>query len=554
MSGNLTAYAGAAATEGLSSAMDYERERPVRDMRLQEAKLKLTRAKEEAADYTKDQPIRDAERDQKLTAMQESVYKTQRDFAARRTYDAFNQYNADGDTKHLNNFLKFAKTDPSMGSIYEHIVRVDTLQASDRTKVTQLLTQAGFTKPEDVIDSPELSKDFTIATDTNGELALVSMSQLYAGTGYTNEMTTRDLAIQEERVKITNLLKGPQSSETQLIHDIADQLRAKGDKDPLINAYKLYKDTGSKGGSTVERLAKRLMDGDPNLKLEDATKKATNLLATGTADEREAYRVSAEQGIDFQQAYQQVTNRTERTNTQKNTDASFDVRDKLDALSPDKDFFKLDMKDVNNRRKAQPYITQLQQLTGQTLSTEDQRMARNIRDLISLGGAAGSQLTPGETDLVDSMFSNVKKYMTQEGGKTGTAAYETFRNVLRNSLYGASLTGSEINSFQAAAGSLKQQLGPVLNQLNVQLSSLKSQLSAIYDYNDEYVSHFYLGQDRDQLDKVIAALEQRIELVQSAGGSSKNRKVPIKKVAKPTAPTMDDAAAMDRLKQLQEGK
>jgi hypothetical protein len=187
-------------------------------------------------------------------------------------------------------------------------------------------------------------------------------------------------------------------------------------------------------------------------------------------------------------------------------------------------------------------------LTNSELTTEDKRVARNIRDLISLGKTAGDKLTSEETGLLDHMFGKVKRYFSDNvKGEEARASYETFRNVFRNALYGASLTDNEIKTFESAAGSLSQQAGPVLKQLQVQMESLRNQLQSIYNMNDEYVAQYYVGTDLETLDRAIEGIEERVQLIQGSVQSAPKNSNELPRVPIPKESTRSDEEAEARL-------
>lgn len=516
--GLLTAYAGAGAAEGFGTAVNYERERPVRELRLQEARAQQERA---ALQLQKEKALTPAQTEKELAELRAQAYETNSKLLEQRTYDALRRYDVDGDIRHLNTFLSEAKASPSGSNIYGNIARLDTLQGTDKGELTKLFNAAGITDIEDVMRNKDLAKDFVVATDTSGQLSLYNLTMLKAGMRYDSYAMSDELSKAEMRKKMLDIVQGPQTAETQMIRDLAKVYEKEGIENPLEQAINTVKGAGKSDPSTaVERTAAKLREKNLGLDYAKSIEQAAELHSAKSKDEREARRLAERYGISYDEAFSQVTARTERTSTQKNADAAGEVRSNLDKLDKG-GFFSLDLTKKENRRKAGPLVQQLEQLSGKSMSTEDIRTARNIRDLISLGGTAGSDLSGQETGLLDSLLSNAKKYITDEGGAKGVAAYETFRNIFRNSLYGASLTTGETSAFNAAAGTLGQKLGPVLEQLNMQMTSMRNQLSAIYDMNDEYVAYYYLGMDQEQLDKTIEAIDQRINMLKMRSTKSR---------------------------------
>lgn len=148
------------------------------------------------------------------------------------------------------------------------------------------------------------------------------------------------------------------------------------------------------------------------------------------------------------------------------------------------------------------------------MNVADRKVAKEVRQLASLGDVAGSEITDQQAGPIDSLIRGVKKYISNDvEGVAGTAAYESFRNVLRHSLYGATVSKGETQTFTSAMGSLGEQKGPVLVKLKSQLNDLREQLSSVYDMNDPYVAKYRLNMDQDQLADVISALDERVDMM-----------------------------------------
>ena len=110
------------------------------------------------------------------------------------------------------------------------------------------------------------------------------------------------------------------------------------------------------------------------------------------------------------------------------------------------------------------------------------------------------------------MLHGFQKYVSDNvDGEAARSSYETFRNIFRNALYGSSLTSAETAAFDKAAGTLGQQFGPVMQQMQVQMQSLRNQLESIYNFNDEYIARYYVGTDLDELDRIIEGIDMRLD-------------------------------------------
>ena len=490
--------------QGISNVGDYRRDTANREARQAQAKVMQTRANSQlAAGVPQSQSSLENEQlKQELKTLQATALK-------RSTYDAFDRFTADGDYNHLNTFLNDARKNPAGTRMYSNMLRLDPLV--DSPEVRSQLGQMGVDNIQDYLSDPELAKSKAIATLSDGSQKVIDLNKVYGMTGYTDYMGAKKLEQLNQRVAIDRLIAGPQSAETNLIRQIAEEQGISLTK----AARQFYADkragSGSGRGSALERLAQTLMDEDPSLSLEEATRKAKAASTSGTAMEREARRLAEERGVPYQEAYNELKNNDERTNKRKQLDEAEAVRTKIDELAGG-EFLALDTIDEATRRKVGRYVTELESLTGKPLTTDDKKEVRKLRNLMELGGRAGEKLTERDTGFIDATLKSIKKYFVDDAtGTEASSAYQTFANSLRNTLYGATLTAAEIEAFRAASGSLKQQLRPALAGLRTQLSTVQENLRAIYDLNDEYVAQYYLGTSLGKMEGVMDAIDERLE-------------------------------------------
>ncbi|MGL4220225.1 MAG: hypothetical protein ACRCSS_06300, partial [Shewanella sp.] len=204
-------------------------------------------------------------------------------------------------------------------------------------------------------------------------------------------------------------------------------------------------------------------------------------------------------------------------------------------------FFETDFTKPENRRVAARYIRDLEAASPVKLSEEQKKYARQMRQLVNLGGRAGTAITPEETGIIDSLLSDFRSYVSDDvtGGKQGVAAYESFRNIVRNALFGSALTNAEIEAFNKAAGTLRQQQGPVLAKFQEQLRIVRDGLKSVYDSQDPYLAHYYMGGDLEQVQDVIGAIDSRLDLI---ARRTKN--------ATKASPTVKDAATRKPLNEI----
>ena len=204
----------------------------------------------------------------------------------------------------------------------------------------------------------------------------------------------------------------------------------------------------------------------------------------------------------------------ERTAKQKDLEAAQAYTNKLlQEFGGEEGFFSTDFSKRENLTKAYKYISGIEQLEGIKFSEAEKKELNNIRQLIALGDPA-SKLTSQQTGLLDSMMHNVKKYVYDNvDGVEASSAYASFRNSVRNALFGSALTESEIKSFNEAFGTLKNQTGPVLQQFETALEQVKAKLDSIANMKNPYSAHVRLGADQAKLQKIANALQERIDYI-----------------------------------------
>lgn len=438
-------------------------------------------------------------------------------------FKSFGRYEETKDPKYLNNFLAEARSNNNPFQLANSIARVDKLERSP--EVDKILKREGIEDLDAFYASPDIA-NFVTSTGTDGAKGVLNLDQIYGQTGYTREMNDQQLTQLSDRAKKQALLAAGVPIEKMTQVERAALAISQAEGIPYAEAIQQAMSQNKKtSGSALERMAQQIAEekGIPYL---DAVVEAKDLMTSerSTGLERRAEEIKAEQpGISTEEAYKQARGDLgQLPGKVQDLQAADEVRAKIDVAAGG-DFFSSDMTDPTVRRKVGPLITELEKLTGKKLEGEDKRMARKYRDLIGLGGSAGAELTDEETGLLDSMFKNFKKYFTDNVGVESTAEYETFRNVLRNALYGAALTQSEIAAFNKAAGSLGQQTGPVLQQLKVQMESVKRQLSSIYDLNDETVAYYYLGSDLNSVDSAIEQIDDRIQEISNTEKANKTK-------------------------------
>lgn len=511
------AFVGAGIAQGAAQVQDWNRNRDMRELQRREAEQRINQNQQafESSQAVSAEQLKQLQMQTRQLAQQQ--FRSD-------TFNALRLYEADGDPRHLNGYLQQAKQSPVGGGMFSNVARVDRLTSSD----AQLLKQIGVQDTEGLINNPDLAKQFVVATFSNGEKGLVDMEKMYAGTGFANQLAAEQADLMSKRaLAISRLRTGERadklSSMERVAKAMADDLGI-----PLWQAYeRLKQGTSKQAGSELERLAQTIMEQNPGMEYLDAYEQAVGMRTAGSETERAARTQAEATGEDYNTVLQRMRKEQSAPTSVKEADAANEATAKLQDAFGGK-FYETDFSDPNNRRLAQPYIRTIEKTTGAKFSDEDKRQFRLARQLTGLGGRAGDAITPEETGLIDSMLSNVQSYISDEvtDGKKGVAAYESFRNVVRNALFGSALTASEIEAFNKAAGTLGQQQGPVLAKLGEQLRIIRDNLNGVAQMNDEALSHYYLGADQEKLSDIIHALDQRIERINKIN-TSKGQQVPM---------------------------
>ncbi len=504
-------YLGLGIAQGAANVGEYVRGREARELQLEEARLRQQSAKAQFEQQQKLAPLAADQARLQLEQLQLQTRQMQAQMFKNTTFDAFRLYNADNDPKHLNVLVQQSKTNPAAQSLFGTTARVDAI--SDAPTHRKLLQEAGIQDIEGVLANPELAGQFIVMTDTQGQQSLLDMAQVYAGTGFTQFMADEELKRLNTKSLITQRLRqGNSVNRTtaleRLSKEMADELGI-----PVYEAYERLTKKQNKGGSERERLAEQIMQQNPGKDYLEAYEEAANLGRAGSEVERTAKKLAEDEGRPYTEVLRELQQEKQRTSAQKDVAAANETRQQLDDAFNGA-YFEADFSNPAERRKAQPMVTAIEKLTGRELTTEDKRVARQIRTLTALG-RQGSEVTEQETGPIDTILRDVKSYFYDElgGNKQAVAAYAAFRNIARNALFGASLTEGETKAFNESMATLSKQPGTVLSRLRVQMDNIKNDLQAIYDFNDEHVSYFYLGKGLDELDDSISAIDERLNYI-----------------------------------------
>lgn len=455
-----------------------------------------------------------------------------RDFIRQGIYSSLDRYTSDYDVRHLNQALRDAKTRGS--TVFGDTARVDRLSEGDR----ELIRQAGL-DPDLILNSEILLRQWVKTTDEDGDQSLQDIQETYAVTGYERYANNREL---DRQIKAAALHKKaatyPTITERQAARIVAGEGFKEGTTEFDARFTEVITEMGASQGSdnlgstAPERevihllRAEGLTEGDEgfdarfveelrNIRESDDGYRSTQrereiddlLESEGLAEGDEGY---IDRRVELRN---EIIARDRQTATGRDLDAVEQAKVTIDERAQEefgKDFFSIDFSDPSNRRRFENEINRIEQQGNLGFDTQDKRELHYVKSLLELG-EPGTNLSERETGLIDNLFRDVGRYISNETqGAEARAAYNGFRNLMRHSLYGSVQTEANIKAFNDEFGNLSQQRGPILAQFNNALKQLKGKLEGLQGLNDSYVVHYRIGADQIRLAEIIDNLEDEI--------------------------------------------
>lgn len=144
---------------------------------------------------------------------------------------------------------------------------------------------------------------------------------------------------------------------------------------------------------------------------------------------------------------------------------------------------------------------------GIKLDSYDKKLVENINKMVALADSA-TKLTSKNIGLIDKKLFDVKKYLgIDPDSAEAIQAYNLIKSTLRHALFGSQLTEAEIKSFNDAFADLKQSPGVVFTGLKNMYKQIASQLQAIVDTNDPYITTPLFGGKIDDVNNIIERLD-----------------------------------------------
>jgi hypothetical protein len=494
---------------------------------MQQAKLMQKSAQASFDESQAMAPLRKEGAELELQQLKNQVGQQNQTAVQQMAIDGISRFRSDGDTKHLNTWMERAKQNPLGQKLHGDVARFDQLTQTPANDA--LLREAGIENVAEYYNNPDRFPSLVLVTRTDGTQAVGDMNQIQAQVGYDKYMSATDLEKRERESVITaRLRQGQTVTKSDKIEKVIKSLMENNQDLTYAAAYEQVQSMGKTAAGTSGDQAgiKGLMEENPDLSYLDAANQWFDMKKgdTGKTD-RDKFKQdhlnanaadpsnpTSEEVMAANAAYDRRT----PTSTQKEVGSIEAVKDSLDEI----DFFDLDMADLKPKERAQIHrkIGQIEDLRDIKFTTEDKRVMRDFSNLTQLAGTVGEELSEEQTGILDNMLSSAKGYFVNEvGGKAATSAYHTFRNNMRKTLSGQSLTEQEMKAFEKAAGSLKLQLKPALAQFRTQVQTIKNQMESIRDLNDPYLAQFYLGKDIGEVDDVIRNLDARLGDIRNIG-------------------------------------
>jgi len=514
----MSAYIGLGITRGAKEVQKHEQGRAMREAQQAEATNRQKLSKMQLDDYNspKQVSLRDQQTELMLAQTKQETRAANRQMLKNTTFMAFDKYLATGNTEVFNGMLADIKKNPVGAKFDSGIIRYDPL--TDTPEIRRKMEEAGINDLDGVLADKKLSQSFVVTTGSDGQKTVWDVDKVMASSGFKYDYNERALKDAQVRAQTKMFLqKGNSVTEIDMKNRAVEALIKANPTMPYNQAYKEITEIAKSGSISGDSSMIREIAEEDGTSIMEATVKYYDAKNAGKGQTDQSRFIDSYMKDNPEATRSEASKEYKNLNDTasiKNDDATRAAKDKLDEVG----YLDMDMENLTNQQKAniQREVATIMSVGGASLTTEDERVLRDLNALTSLGGKAGEELTDAETGLMDSFLNNVKKYLIDEvGGAEGTSSYHTFRNIIRNGLFGASLTNTEKASFDKAAGTLGERFQPVMQKLVTQMTTIKSKLETIANLKDPYVAKFYLGKSVSNIDDAIRQIESRIDLVSS---------------------------------------
>ncbi len=181
------------------------------------------------------------------------------------------------------------------------------------------------------------------------------------------------------------------------------------------------------------------------------------------------------------------------------------------------DFYRTDFTEPQNFRRAARRVEIIENLAKSRFTNDEKKELKNISEALALSNPI-SKLTEAQTGFLDSLYTDVKKFFVNDlTGVAETAAFEQFKIAARNIKFGATLSENEKRSWDRAHGTLRQKLGPVLQQYKISLDTIAARFESLARLKNPLVVQVRLGGVKENLNKIRASLQERLDYISNKG-------------------------------------
>jgi len=433
------------------------------------------------------------------TAQAQAVTK---ELDKRSTFDAFDKFTADKETRHLNSLLK----NPRIKDMLGNIVSIDKLNPADIEDQRMLSQEIGrdisLAFDQGAIDTEALRARVLKLTDQEGNKKLVDMQQIYAMTGYANELDSR---------KQATLMQGLELAAKQAN---INKTNAEAGK-----AERWMPGQGANGNGTAMTA---------NAKAVDAARDRLKMGAPEQGD-RALVEMHGENIAGNTAGKQSMLDTEEET--------------LYSTFGGEESFYSTQFTPGTVAyRTAERSVRKLEAASGVKLTNKQIETVGNIRKTIAAATSAKG-LTNADVGLVDNTLKQFGAYVSNDAvGTEARSAWAGIRNQLLHAFAGSAMNEGELARWGEQFGNLNQQGGHILTTLASSLDQLGGELDALRLALPEASFHVRLGTDVEQLNTIITN-------VRTAAATLSNRANPKGKVT-PTPPSYPVTQGSQRAPQM----
>lgn len=537
-------YAGIA--QGAAQFGRWLDEKPERDARRKEAEARAELAQTRLEEYraTSNQRVSQTQSNLDLQTEQNmaSTRQLQGDRLSRLTVDALNNYQDDGDVRHLNRLVTEGKANPVGQSVYGDIAKISPIDDSNETKAA--LRAQGIADVEGLLQSDKRNQ-FFVMNKTDGTSLVMPVTNFQKATGYSkhvsNERVAKSIKAAQDLIQLRSGLNVATIDENdQIVDDLATSYDL-----PRGTVYGALQKEDRVNMSFTERKAAALRDQYP-----DASEADILALADTNSPVAQYVREKKLQGdtrdpLELTKEYYQASQADKRTASQKESDTVLDAEDAIDTVAGG-DYLALTQEQIEalpakDRRAIRREIKRMEQVGGLSLSTDTIEAFKAASNVAILGPKAASELKESDVGPVDNLLAPLKQRFTElTPGTEGRQAFNSLANLMRNAMFGATLTQGELQAWQDQYGHLGMSLSNALTYLRGTLQTASDQLDNVSSLDSEYLVKYYTGGVASDIQKGIDIIDDRLAQFEEYVPTAEERQ-PTLSDAPPQVQTMDQA-------------